>query len=280
MTSIMDLINESNDIMLESTNMMIELQSAFYLEDLIFEYSIIENFDNKNKKVVLEAVNNERKSKLKEVISNLCKRIVDIIGRFIEVLQNKFMQTEKFVEKYGRDKIEDAIRNCNKKLADGIDIYNPIGLAFSQIKFLQERIKIEKIETEEDIYTALKVKDKEHLEKTIEDWFINKRDADITISRVNAALAVSYLTKGRECIDLLRKTQKSITNDANRIISEIQRSEDPDPTKIAACKTAMSIKLFIVKEGINHINNGLVLHAKIAKASMSYKYLSKNDENK
>ena len=44
----MDLINESNDIMLESTNMIIELQSAFYLEDLIFEYSIIENFDNKN----------------------------------------------------------------------------------------------------------------------------------------------------------------------------------------------------------------------------------------
>ena len=66
----MDLIDASNEIMLESTNMMIELQSAFYLEDLIFEYSLIENFTDENKKIVMEAVNNERKSKLREVITN------------------------------------------------------------------------------------------------------------------------------------------------------------------------------------------------------------------
>ena len=153
MTSIMELINESNEIMLESTNMMIELQSAFYLEDLIFEYSLIENFDNKNKKIVMEAVNNERKSKLREVISNLCKRIVAIIGRFIEVLQNKFMQTEQFVEKYGRDKIEDAIRNCNKKLADGVDVYNPIGLAFDRLQLFE---KFSSVQTDKNVISKFR----------------------------------------------------------------------------------------------------------------------------
>ena len=124
--------------------------------------------------VVTEAINRERIQKIREVIQQFCKRIVNMLNTFIEALQNMFMKTEQFVEKYGENKIKEAMRSCNETLHETINIYNPIGLAVSKIKYLQERIRIDDITTEEDIYLALKLKGKEQIEKEIKEIFINK----------------------------------------------------------------------------------------------------------
>ena len=269
MDNILELIEESNDLIIEEYNSMMELQAMFYLENLSTEFMLIKE----SMSVVTEAINNERKIKLRARIQEFCKRIVNMLNTFIEALQNMFMKTDQFVNKYGEAKISDAMRNCNEMLNETINIYNPIGLAVSKIKYLQERIRIDDINTEDDIYLALKVKGKEQLESEIKEIFINKDDVRVPISRINTGTAIGYMTLGNESIDLLRKTQKNITNDANRIISTLQRSEEVDTEKIAACKAAMGIKLFIVQSAIKYINQGVKEHAKLAKKAMGYQYV-------
>lgn len=275
MDNILELIEESNDLIIEEYNSMMELQAMFYLENLSTEFMLIKE----SMSVVTEAINNERKIKLRARIQEFCKRIVNMLNTFIEALQNMFMKTDQFVNKYGEAKISDAMRNCNEMLNETINIYNPIGLAVSKIKYLQERIRIDDINTEDDIYLALKVKGKEQLESEIKEIFINKDDVRVPISRINTGTAIGYMTLGNESIDLLRKTQKNITNDANRIISTLQRSEEVDTEKIAACKAAMGIKLFIVQSAIKYINQGVKEHAKLAKKAMGYQYVKDNKEN-
>lgn len=277
MNNILKLIEDSNNILIDEYDTMLELQSVFYLEDLVNEYTLIK--ESSEHEMLLEAVNNERKIKLRERIQEFCKRIIGMINTFIEALQNMFMKTDQFVNKYGEDKIKDAMRNCNETLAETVNIYIPIGLAVSKIKYLQERIRIDDINTESDIYLALKVKDKEQLEKEIFKIFINKDDIRIPISRINSSTAIGYMTLGNESIDLLRKTQKNITNDTNRIISMLQRSDDVDTEKIAACKAAMGVKMFILQSAIKYINQGVKEHAKLAKRAMGYKYLKDNENN-
>lgn len=275
MDNILELIEESNELIIEEYNSMMELQAMFYLESLSTEFMLIKE----SMSVVTEAINNERKIKLRARIQEFCKRIVNMLNTFIEALQNMFMKTDQFVNKYGEAKISDAMRNCNEMLNETINIYNPIGLAVSKIKYLQERIRIDDINTEDDIYLALKVKGKEQLESEIKEIFINKNDVRVPISRINTGTAIGYMTLGNESIDLLRKTQKNITNDANRIISTLQRSEEVDTEKIAACKAAMGIKLFIVQSAIKYINQGVKEHAKLAKKAMGYQYVKDNKEN-
>ena len=275
MDNILELIEESNDLIIEEYNSMMELQAMFYLENLSTEFMLIKE----SMSVVTEAINNERKIKLRARIQEFCKRIVNMLNTFIEALQNMFMKTDQFVNKYGEAKISDAMRNCNEMLNETINIYNPIGLAVSKIKYLQERIRIDDINTEDDIYLALKVKGKEQLESEIKEIFINKDDVRVPISRINTGTAIGYMTLGNESIDLLRKTQKNITNDTNRIISTLQRSEEVDTEKIAACKAAMGIKLFIVQSAIKYINQGVKEHAKLAKKAMGYQYVKDNKEN-
>ena len=275
MDNILELIEESNDLIIEEYNSMMELQAMFYLENLSTEFMLIKE----SMSVVTEAINNERKIKLRARIQEFCKRIVNMLNTFIEALQNMFMKTDQFVNKYGEAKISDAMRNCNEMLNETINIYNPIGLAVSKIKYLQERIRIDDINTEDDIYLALKVKGKEQLESEIKEIFINKDDVRVPISRINTGTAIGYMTLGNESIDLLRKTQKNITNDTNRIISTLQRSEEVDTEKIAACKAAMGIKLFIVQSAIKYINQGVKEHAKLAKRAMGYQYVKDNKEN-
>ena len=275
MDNILELIEESNELIIEEYNSMMELQAMFYLENLSTEFMLIKE----SMSVVTEAINNERKIKLRARIQEFCKRIVNMLNTFIEALQNMFMKTDQFVNKYGEAKISDAMRNCNEMLNETINIYNPIGLAVSKIKYLQERIRIDDINTEDDIYLALKVKGKEQLESEIKEIFINKNDVRVPISRINTGTAIGYMTLGNESIDLLRKTQKNITNDANRIISTLQRSEEVDTEKIAACKAAMGIKLFIVQSAIKYINQGVKEHAKLAKKAMGYQYDKDNKDN-
>lgn len=275
MDNILELIEESNELIIEEYNSMMELQAMFYLENLSTEFMLIKE----SMSVVTEAINNERKIKLRARIQEFCKRIVNMLNTFIEALQNMFMKTDQFVNKYGEAKISDAMRNCNEMLNETINIYNPIGLAVSKIKYLQERIRIDDINTEDDIYLALKVKGKEQLESEIKEIFINKNDVRVPISRINTGTAIGYMTLGNESIDLLRKTQKNITNDANRIISTLQRSEEVDTEKIAACKAAMGIKLFIVQSAIKYINQGVKEHAKLAKKAMGYQYVKDNKDN-
>lgn len=275
MDNILELIEESDELIIEEYNSMMELQAMFYLENLSTEFMLIKE----SMSVVTEAINNERKIKLRARIQEFCKRIVNMLNTFIEALQNMFMKTDQFVNKYGEAKISDAMRNCNEMLNETINIYNPIGLAVSKIKYLQERIRIDDINTEDDIYLALKVKGKEQLESEIKEIFINKDDVRVPISRINTGTAIGYMTLGNESIDLLRKTQKNITNDANRIISTLQRSEEVDTEKIAACKAAMGIKLFIVQSAIKYINQGVKEHAKLAKKAMGYQYVKDNKEN-
>lgn len=275
MDNILELIEESNELIIEEYNSMMELQAMFYLENLTIEYALIKE----SMTVVTEAINRERIQKIREAIQQFCRRIVTMLNTFIEALQNMFMKTEQFVEKYGEAKIADAMRNCNEMLNETISIYNPLGLAVSKIKYLQERIRIDDITIEEDIYSALKIKGKEQIEKEIKEIFINKDEVRVPISRINTATALGYLTQGNESIDLLRKTQKNITNDANRVISTLQRSEEVDTERIAACKAAMGIKLFIVQSAIRYINQGVKEHAKLAKKAMGYQYVKDNKEN-
>ena len=59
----------------------------------------------------------------------------------------------------------------------------------------------------------------------------------------------------------------------------LQRSEEVDTERIAACKAAMGIKLFIVQSAIKYINQGVKEHAKLAKKAMSYRYVKDNKDN-
>lgn len=275
MDNILELIEESNNMLIEEYDNMIELQAMFYLENLTVDFMLIKE----SMTIVTEAINRERIQKIREAIQQFCKRIVNMLNTFIEALQNMFMKTEQFVEKYGENKIKEAMRSCNETLPETINIYNPIGLAVSKIKYLQERIRIDDITTEEDIYLALKLKGKEQIEKEIKEIFINKDDVRVPISRINSATAIGYMSQGNESIDLLRKTQKNITNDANRVIGMLQRSEEVDTERIAACKAAMGIKLFIVQSAIKYINQGVKEHAKLAKKAMGYQYVKDNKDN-
>ena len=112
----LDTAAEALDIIsLEATNELIEFQAASYLEDLVLENMMYEDFDEEKIQATLEAAKEEKKEGLGQKIKNLWQRIKEWFAKAIKTIAVHFQSGETLVIKYKKD-IPKALQQSTAKV--------------------------------------------------------------------------------------------------------------------------------------------------------------------
>ena len=153
-----------DSIVNESTNEMIELQSAMYLEDLVLESIMYENFQEEEMTVAIEATIKERANSVLEFLKKQWKKLQEWFASLIKTIVNFFTSGEKLVEKY-KNTIPQAMKQCKVKVKihDYADPKTAINEAFQTFITLSDISTNPNAKTKDYVMSVVKCKDKNEL---------------------------------------------------------------------------------------------------------------------
>ena len=116
MNNILKLIEENDKLIYESQNEMIEWQAACYMEDLVLEQMMYEDFDEEKIEYMIEGTMKERFAngliKLREIVD----KALSWIDTFIIKCEEKVNLYNRLFNKLGRRNIDNALRESNIKI--------------------------------------------------------------------------------------------------------------------------------------------------------------------
>ena len=174
------VLNESDDIVNNFKNDVIEWQTACYMEDLVLEQMMYEDFNADEMEFVIEAT-------MKERLFNAMKFIKDNVDKFLNWLDDVLIKfSEKMnvyvalYDKIGRNNIHAAIQASNTKVKV-IDIkgYGSVAPVISKLidgvyKVCNDRIEeLEPQVCKSSMLNELDVKSVEEISEKIKNSFVN-----------------------------------------------------------------------------------------------------------
>lgn len=221
-----------DEISMESTNEMIEFQAACYLEDLVLENMMFEEFDEEKIASVMEASKGEKSEGLGQKIKNLWQRIKEWFARAFKTIVNHFQSGETLVAKY-RKEIPAAMRQSNAKIKS-MPLDRDPGEAISQIKAMGNRVKVVG-KTKEQILGALGVSDKSGIKGRVEAIFYSgKEKTEKAIKDLKPDMVMKWASNKKVFIDGLKKYQKDLDGEFKEMLALINKGNDGDKASKAA----------------------------------------------
>ena len=232
------VLNESDDIVNNFKNDAIEWQTACYMEDLVLEQMMYEDFNADEMEFVIEAT-------MKERLFNAMKFIKDNVDKFLNWLDDVLIKfSEKMnvyvalYDKIGRNNIHAAIQASNTKVKV-IDIkgYGSVAPVISKLidgvyKVCNDRIEeLEPQVCKSSMLNELDVKSVEEISEKIKNSFVNSYEpVEKQINDFKPDMLIGWLEGKniqREIADLKRlkrimqsvKLQSRGSDDGKNIVS-------------------------------------------------------------
>lgn len=220
-----------NQITMEATNEMIELQAAWYLEDLVIENMMYENFDEEKIQSVMESSSNEKTSSLGEKIKNLWKKIKEWFAGAFKAISVHFQSGETLVAKYKKE-IPGAMQQSKAKVK--MRSLNDPEAAREQVGSLVGRLETTG-KSKEQILGLVGLSDKGGTREKVETIYYASKDAtEHEISKLNYQLVMKYAGTKKIMIDGLKKNQKDIDAKFKEILSKIKSGDGDNKAEEAA----------------------------------------------
>lgn len=227
-----EAVESLDAISMESTNEMIEFQAACYLEDLVLENMMFEEFDEEKISNVMEAAKGEKKEGLVQKIKNLWQRIKEWFARAFKTIVNHFQSGESLVAKYRKD-IPKAMQQSNAKIKMRPLDKEPDG-AIKQVKSMVERVKVVG-KSKEQILGLLGLSDKSGVKGKVEAIFYSGKEAtEKQISAVSPELVMKWASNKKVVIDGLKKYQKDIDGEFKEMLSALNKGNDENKSAMAS----------------------------------------------
>lgn len=289
-----------DEIMLESANEFIELQGALYMNELVLENYMFDNFDETEIDAMMEASIKERANKIKDTIKKQWARLTAWFKETLVNIQNFFTSGEELVKKYKND-IPRAMKSSN--VTAKVFEYVPVGTAITRCDKLIQNVKAAgsgKVEDVNEAKTAVLkaagATDRSNVAKVVRACFIHtEKPVEKKISSLDPNVVMDYAGNKKSIIDSINKAKSNIDKEFNEILSMISKTEgEGTKNAVAAFQFAISVKntiinaeLACVKKGCSDnkaiINKALGGKKPTSKAGSEYnpgEKMSKEDQNK
>ena len=235
----LDAAMEALDIIsMESTNEMIEMQAACYLEDLVLESMMYDDFEEDKIKGIMEGAEKEKKEGFVQKIKNLWQKIKDWFAAAFKTIANHFQSGETLVAKY-RKQIPAAMHQSTAKIK--IKSFKDPDEAKKDMGYLVDRLKVTG-QTKEQILSAAGIADKKGITARVEEWFYNSKEAkEQPIKGLKAETVMKWASGKKIFIDELKKQQKDTDGEFKAILSELQGGGDGAAEKAANFQFGINI---------------------------------------
>lgn len=273
----LDVAVESLDtIIKEGRNDFIELQRNQYLNELVLENMIYNDFNEDNIIITLEAMSKDQRDniikKLKaqqERISNWFSATINTLRSIIDASSEKLINDNKAA-------IPTAMRNCNVtiKMNEWEDLLAGLNKCANLNNTLNNSITTKKDTkfSKEAILSSIGAKDKADIQKIVRKAFIRKEKVETKISDLNYNQAVSYCTNMRKVVDLLKKEKTIIDANYKQSLMLIQSANNEDvkiSENISILDFVTGLKLNIVKTEISCIRQASNEYVSVIKRALS-----------
>lgn len=215
----------------ESTNELMEFQAAAYLEDLVLENMMYNDFDEERIQATMEAANEEKKEGLGQKIKNLWARIKEWFARVIKTITTHFQSGETLVAKY-RKQIPTAMNQSTAKIS-----YRPFNDPESvkkQIESMVGRLKVVG-KSKEQILGLVGLSDKGGAKEKVENIAYTKKEkVEQPISSMKADVVIKWAGDKKVHIDGLKKMQKDLDGEFKQMLADINKGDGKNKAEDAA----------------------------------------------
>lgn len=268
---------EALDVILKESSMeYMEFQSTAYLEDLVLENMMFENFDEEDLSTAIEATMKERFSNLEEMIKKQWAKIRAWFDSLLNAVSDFFASGEKFVQKY-KNFIHPAMKACDIKVK--MYEYKPIkaGLTATVKLIPSSEVTFYNI-SKAKILQKVGAKDLKDIARVVKNEFAPGDRVEKTISSINPAIAMDYAGNGKLAMDAIRKGKALIDADFKSMLSAVKANKNGKDTNEAGetikstFDFAVAVKSKILKSQMDWVRQGSRDHiAVIKKAIGQYK---------
>jgi hypothetical protein len=213
------LVENLNQITLESTNEAIELQAAWYLEDLVIENMMYDDFDEDRILGVMEGSMKGKVNSAKEKVMGWWKKIKEWFARVFKSVVNFFKSGETLVRQ-NKAKIPGAIKACDAKVK--MNRYNDLDAGMAKIKDLVMKLGDSRTSSEDgkkEVLAIVGVEDKKEVGKMVKKIFIAEEGAQLKVNEIDPAKAMHFAGDKKFVMDGLKKQQKDIDNAFKNVLN-------------------------------------------------------------
>ena len=260
-----DSIKDLDMIVRESTMDMIEFQGAMYLEDLVLENMMYENFDEEHIAPILEGKLKEMGSTVVTKIKNLWNKIKEWFKKVFATIKNFFMNNKKLILTY-QNQIPEKMRNCDKemKMHDWQDPKSAMVGCVEYCELIYDK-GTEAYNDKDELLKAIGAKDAKELVNLAKEEFMGKKKAENRkISSLNPERAMSYVLDEKIFLDQMQRSKVIIDNDFKEVLQVLQaeakaaaKDDKKDANKIAnVFQFAVNMKTKVLNAALACIKRG------------------------
>lgn len=217
-----------NDFTQESMNETVELQSAAYLETLVIENMMFNDFDEEKIRPIIEGSVRDKFQAAKDKIQHWWKKMKEwFVGTF-KAIANHFKSGETLVKQNGK-KINESMSKSHIKVK--MNKYKSIDVGMKAVEHMIANVRgaglsdAEKDDAREAILGKLGCSDKKDVVERVRGVFIEEENEEQNISSIDPEVAKHYAGTKSKVIDGLKKQQKTIDEDFRKKLQELQEAE-------------------------------------------------------
>lgn len=210
----------------ESSNEAIELQAAWYLEELVIESMMYDNFEEERIMSVMEGAIKEKASKAAEYIKQKWQQIKQWFASTFKAIANHFTSGEELVKKH-KNEIPKAIANSGAKVKMP-KILNDPNRANEECAKIVGALKASRISGEkgkEQVLKLVGVDDRKGVSSKVKGFFFGSVvEKPIRDFYNDANMLMQWAAGKKSILDSFKKQQKQVDDDFKEILKHLKES--------------------------------------------------------
>lgn len=214
----------------EATNEAIELQAAWYLEDLVIESMMYDDFNEERIMGVMEGSMKEKAGKAAEYIKQKWQQIKQWFASTFKAIANHFASGETLVKKH-KNEIPKALARSEAKIKAPIMLNSP-DVANGECAKMVGALKTSRISGEngkEQVLKLVGAEDRKGLGEKVKHLFFGKVvETRIRDYYKDAGMMMAWAGNKKQILDDFKKQQKQVDEDFKEILGKLKNGAKAD----------------------------------------------------
>ena len=243
-----------DELLVECMDDAIEFQAACYLENLVLEQMMYEDFNEEEMQLTIEGAMKERMAKAGASLQEMWRKFKEWFNNVINNFVNHFTSGKKLVEKYGAQKIVNAMKDCETKVK--MNEYGDLAKASNAVAFYVNKLSQLSLYATPDRNKILDVVQAESVnaaaEKVRKLYITSDKPVVKKIREINASQAINVCASGGDFVKYLKDWRGQIDKSFDAMIKQMNRKDNGD--YMANVKFGATLRNKIINEAIKCVN--------------------------